>query len=407
MEDLDLVAKRIVDATAPEDIFGLIPTSEDPLRIIGYVFRQLAKSVHPDLHDDGKKKLAKAAFDKLTELKTTAEERVKAGIYGKRTAALPPKPKGLDPVIIQVRSRKYIVKEKLYTGDVADLFRAALIEGSNEQEVVFKYSQDVTNNDLLENEAKNLGRLYPATQKDEKFYRYLPRLIDSFQLKTKSGEMRRVNVFPNFEDHVSLAEILAAYPSGLDYRDMVWMFKRLLDGIGFAHTKGFIHGAVLPPHVLVHGVGHGAKVVGWSYSVKVTEPTPKTPPKKPKAKSVWDVLDEDAEDDGPKYVKAICTDYKDFYPPEILKKQAPTPATDIYMAAKCALALLGGNLTSNAIPARVPRQIQGLLSVCLLEAPSKRPNDAWTIHEELDEMLLQLVGPPKYRLFSMPRGWSR
>src|SRR5262249_891785 len=151
----------------------------------------------------------------------------------------------------------------------------------------------------------------------------------------------------------------------LDFRDVVWMVKRLLVVLGFVHRRGFVHGAVLPPHLLVHPVDHGARLVDWCYAV---------PPGQ--------------------RVRALSVAYRDLYAPEIAAKQPVTPQTDIYMAARCALALVGRT--------HVPRALRTFFETCLARSPARRPDDAWKLHDELEELLRRLVGPPRYRRLRMP-----
>jgi serine/threonine protein kinase len=242
--------------------------------------------------------------------------------------------------------------------------------GPKDLQGALKVVRGVGDNDLASNEARVLGHLYPPEAKDEKFYRYLPRLLGAVE-----HEGRQTNVFTFLEDYVSMAAVLEAYPNGIDYRDLAWMFKRLLVAIGFAHSRGVVHGAVLPPHVMIHPTGHGAKLIDWSYAVKSEDKTS---------------------------IRAYPAPWRAYYAPEVFAKQLPTAATDIYMAAKCCVALLGGSLSNNELPASVPDEVQSLLAECLVEAPSQRPQDAWDLHERFDGLLRKLVGKPKYRPFQLP-----
>ena len=375
------------------------------------------------------------------------------------------------PTVVETPTKKkFTVGKKLFEGDLADFYASTYANGSGTTQVVLKIGRDRKDNDLLENEARILHFLYPATQKDEKFYRYLPRLIDTARLP----DGRQVNVFPLMEGYVSMADVLAAYPKGIDFRDMVWMYKRLLSGLGFAHQMGIIHGAVLPTHVLVHPTSHGDKIIDWSYALNFAalikhdpDPIPDPPapvdppdpdpyaahdpdpyaallvgrvdPPRSRAKKapaappapapapapkgprmdVWHMLRQNLfEDDDPSpviagdpappddpkkmRVKAISVDYRTFYAPEILAKETPSPATDLFMAAKCAVALLGGDVETNQMPDAVPIQIKAFLQLSLLPSRQKRAHDAWELLEDFEKLLLQVVGPPKYRPFSLP-----
>ncbi len=250
-----------------------------------------------------------------------------------------------------------------------------------------------------------------------------------------------MTIFPLLIDYVPMSEVIAAYPKGLDFRDVAWMYKRLLSGLGFVAEMGVVHGAILPSHVLVHPTGHGAKIIDWSYSLnfaallapKAVDPDPA--PAKPakgaaKQLNVWDLVRQNLYADpasvdptipaGPPpdpnkmYVKAISVDYQNFYAPEILRKETPSPSTDIYMAAKCAVALLGGDVGTNQLPASITpagdfpdpdkarAQLQAFLQLSLLPAQNKRPHDPWQVEEAFDKLLRMLVGERRYRPFTMP-----
>lgn len=329
-------------------------------------------------------------------------------------------------VIESPHKRRFSVQEKLYEGDLTDLYACSYSNGASDKTALLKITRERKDNDLVENEASILGVIYPPRAREEKFYRYFPKVIDSFLL-TQDRTNRRVTVLPRFEGYLSFEEIIRAYPKGIDFRDMVWMFKRLLVGIGFAHLQGVVHGAVVPSHVLVHPTEHGAKIIDWSYALnfapppKTKDPDPVVDPKANPAvaRSVWDrvhdlnLYDTDPTGSAPapkgkpgdpskQHIKAISVAYDKFYAPEVFKKQSPTPATDIFMAGKCAIALLGGDVENNTMPDEVPKQIQAFLSGAVLASPRKRPQDAWDLHEAFDNLLRRLVGPPKYRPFHMP-----
>ena len=235
---------------------------------------------------------------------------------------------------------------------------------------LLKVAANSADDDLVRSEGSILRDIFPIFAKEEKFQRYIPRLWESFQYQG-----REANLFARLDGYVTIEDILRVYPRGIDYQDAAWMFKRILAGIGFVHTQSIYHGAILPPHILVHPMGHGAKIVDWCYSVRMRD-----------RRSI------------PAYVPA----WKAYYAPEIFAKRFPTTATDTFMAAKCMVALLGGDVETNQFPADVPKPIQDILSQCLTEKPSDRPQDAWKMHEVFDTILGTLVGKPKYRPFAMP-----
>jgi len=226
-----------------------------------------------------------------------------------------------------------------------------------------------SDSDLVENEAKILTHLYPTDAKDEAFYRYFPRLLGSFQLRAR-GITRQANILAVAEGYVSFADILKAYPDGIDFRDAVWMYRRLLEGLGFVHSRGVVHGAILPCHVLIHPQTHGAKIIDWSYAVQGQHP-----------------------------IRAMSAAHLAFYAPEVRARRNATSVIDIYMAAKCFIALVGGDVAKNEMPASVPAEIKEFFARCLADL---RPHDAWDLYDQFDELLRRVVGKRKYRPFVMP-----
>lgn len=232
-----------------------------------------------------------------------------------------------------------------------------------------KVAQRRADNDLVENEARVLTHLNANLKPESTFYHYIPRLIQAFKHEDHAGV-----ALSYAEEFVSLAQVIRAYPKGLDFRDMVWMYKRLLVGLGFAHSRGVLHGAVLPTHVLVHPTKHGAVIIDWSYAV--TDPNDR--------------------------IKAMSVPGEDFYPPEVRRREAPKTGTDLFMAAKCAVALLGGDIHTDRMPDTVPQEIQDFFHPSLDPDMRHRPQDAWGLHEQFDAVLQKLVGTPAYRPFKMP-----
>lgn len=130
---------------------------------------------------------------------------------------------------------------------------------------------------------------------------------------------------------------------------------------------------------------HGVVLVDWCYA---------------------SLADDDHSEFGP--IKAIVAKRRDWYPQEVLAKRAPSPATDIAMAARCMVQLLGGDPLTGVCPAAsVPRGFQAFFQGCLGQSQRSRPDDAFKLIEEFDAMLERLGAPfwPRtFRIFVMPLG---
>jgi hypothetical protein len=263
--------------------------------------------------------------------------------------------RGGQGAVIHTRDADYQLGVRAYAGDLADLYDVGA-------DRVLKLPRRPANNDLMEREARALRLL--ADQGDPRYLPYVPRLVDSFRHRdTATGERRRVNVVAAAPGLRSLAEVRSAYPDGVDPRDAAWMWRRLLVALGFAHRAGVVHGAVLPGHVLIQPAEHGVVLVDWCYSAA-----------------------------GGELIPAIVPTYADWYPAEVRDRREPGPGTDIAMASRCMTWLMAG---------RAPRELRRFAGGCALPSPRRRPDDAWRLLAEFDELLEDLYGPRKFRPFNL------
>jgi serine/threonine protein kinase len=223
------------------------------------------------------------------------------------------------------------------SGDVADLFA----DGDR----LIKIPRSPADNDLMETEAAALRKLW--ADGDPKFRPYAPRLIESFVHEDDQRRRRFVNVLERQRGMGSLAEI----KGDLGVREAAWIWHRLLIALGWAHRAGVIHGAVLPEHVLIHPGRRGLVLVDWCYAGH--RPA------------------------------AIVKAREDHYPPEVRHDRTAGPATDIYMATVLMTRLMGS---------RMPVQLRRFAAGCTNDAPRMRPQDAWALLGELDDII-----PPQYR----------
>lgn len=310
-----------------DEAIGLIEAATDPRALFGRdparEYRRLARLTHPDLSPRGAR--AAAAFAKLSALwRRYRAESAPAALA--------------------------------FSGDIANLY--------GHDRGLLKIARDPADNDLLDREAAALARLRRAG--DKRFLAYVPALIGSQRHKDPdSGAERRANLLSRLDGFVTLADVHAAYPGGLDPRDAAWMWRRLLVAVGFAHRAGVIHAAVLPEHVLIHPAEHGLVLVDWCYAI--TEP-------------------------GGAAV-ALPAAYADWYPAEVRGREAPGPDLDIWLATRCLTYLM-----DRLAPPPLTRFARG----CTLPGVNRRPTDAWQLLGELDAVLERLYGSRTFRPFTMP-----
>lgn len=259
----------------------------------------------------------------------------------------------------------YQLSRLLAVGEVADVH---LGRGEGGGAYVVKASRSAEGDGLLDNERRVLARLTTAAG-DTTYRRYLPTLADSFI--AAGGQPRRVNVFPHRAGWYTLEQAHARHPA-LDGRHLGWIFNRLLTVLGFCHSQGTLHGAVLPCHVLLHPEGHGLRLVGWGQSVV-----------------------------NGRRVAALSGRYRDWYPAEARDKRPASPATDLFLAARCLVYLAGGDAVTGRMPEHVPEAMRRFIGTCLLPGPRMRPSEAWGLLEEFEELLRRLYGPPRFQELTM------
>lgn len=342
-----MVAAKVIGARCAEDAFGL---DCSPAKLVT-VFRAMARILHPD--HAGNSKQAACAMQRLLELRDQADKKFEDGSWGKKAPL----------VAVEIRTKRlYRNVEPLVAGDLYDLYLAD-VDGESWR-VVLKLLRDPADEDLATAEWRNLQQLW--SEKGEaavNFQRYLPKMVETAKIAV-GGKVRRANVLREVRKANTIADVLSARPRGVDPRDMAWMWRRLLELLSWVHDRGLVHGAILPEHVLIRPDNHGARLVGWSCSVKAGEK-----------------------------VKAISAAREDWYAPEVGLKQSATPATDVYMAARIAAALVDRTA--------LPRKIGTLLDACLLRNPRMRYVSAAEVYRRFDAVLREIYGPPSFRPFSM------
>ncbi|MET7667628.1 serine/threonine protein kinase [Micromonospora luteifusca] len=243
-----------------------------------------------------------------------------------------------------------------HSGDLADLYDV----GADQ---LLKLPRRPTDNDLMAREAHALRTI--VERGDPRYLPYVPRLVDEFAHRdTATGAERRINVLATAPGLHDLDEVRRAYPDGLDARDVAWMWRRLLVVLGLAHRTGVVHGAVVPRHVLIEPDAHGVVLVDWCFSAPVGSTVPALVP---------------GHDAG-------------WYPEEVRRKRPCGPGTDIAMASRCMSWLMGP---------RAPRELHAFAQGCRQLSLGSRPDDAWRLLRELDQVLDRLYGPRTFRPFTL------
>jgi serine/threonine protein kinase len=371
MTSLQVVADKVLAATSYRDVFTLVDVRQAP-DSVAREYRSYAKVLHPDRYtSDADKKYAADLFVRLGELKAGADDAIRSGIFGETQPS----------IIMTTRRASYNLNLPMLAGDICATYQGSAFINGRQTPLFFKVARSSDDRDLLQNEATALKRLHGDTA-EKKWQRHVPMLQESFAYEER-GTSRQVTVTSLFEGFVTLEAVATAFRRGVDPRHGVWIFRRLLMALGFAHDNHIVHGAVVPSHVMILPKAHGLVLVDWCYA---------------------SIADESGVQPA---IKAIVEQYWSWYPEEVFAKQAPSPATDIAMAVRTIIYLMGGNPLTGELPMTIPRPLRAYLKGCLQTKQLMRPQNAWLLLEEFDG-LLETMGAPYYPrhflTFAMPHG---
>jgi hypothetical protein len=362
--ELQFIYDMLCNAKNPEDIFGI--SKEDNTELVRVSFRRLVFKVHPDKYQDKKdKELADEAFKKLNDWLEKAKIKIKYSTYGVISKPITQEVKSepIKPITLSSKINSYTLDKIAFTGMLSDIFTAS---DKNGKSVLLKISRNPNNNSFLLNEASILKKLNGV---DSSLGSMIPDLEDTFLVATKTRVMKQINVFKYNPKLVPLSEVINKYPNGIDPKDMAWMFKRCLIALDFIHSERIVHNAVLPQHILLNLEKHIILLVDFTLS-GFTDNIP----------------------------REIDSQYQEYYPDKVLRKDKISKDVDIYMLGMTMIKLLGGDLKNKAMPEAVPQEIRKIIKACTLGI-----DDALLVHEEFGNLIQKLWGPNKWRNFILEK----
>lgn len=277
---------------------------------------------------------------------------------------------------VHVGGRTYAVLGRLARGDGSDVFLARRAARLTEM-VVIKALRARADEDLLAREWRAVEALSRSEAQGHEFFgRLVPQPVAHGRLTGAVASAGTASVFRWRSGFLhTMADVRREHASGVDPRAAVWMWKRLLEVLGWVHRAGYAHGAVLPEHVLVHPRDHGVALAGWSSATRLG---------------------------AGERLAATSASREAFYPRASWERGAVTAATDLTMAARVVAHALGGEARTGEVPSSVPRPLAALVGQYARDdAPA---DDAWDLMERVSEAGREAFGPPRFVPFAMP-GW--
>lgn len=367
MTELEHVAAKLHSAVSYLDVFGTCKgdASQQQERVKS-VYRKLTRVVHPDkFTQEYDKVVAQAAFVRLGMFKTQADTAIANSTYGE-TKPL---------ATITTKKHTYRINRKDGSDALCDWF-VGDYDGA-QASLNLKVVRNPINNSFVAHESKMI-RLLTGADTDTTYHPYVPQLIESFSYRA-GGVNRSANAFVPEPGLVNLAMVRTAR-GNIHPLDMAWMWRRLLVALGYAHSNDVIHGAVTPNSIYIQPEYHGVVLDDW----------------------YWAVVKDGSEFP---IITSVPIGYKDWYPSEVVAKLPPSFGTDIAMAAKSMVWLMGGDIVTGRLPNTVPKPIYAFFKGCMQHNQHARPQSAWYLLKEFDELLERLGAPyypRKFRPFTVP-----
>jgi len=319
-----------------EAVFGALKSGplEERKGALEAAFRGLALQIHPDRFAAlaaSEREAAEAVFRRLVEFSKAAATALEEGHYEASIAGPAPSFWISSPL-----TRYELDQVAFARGSFSTLYRGHSVAGLP---VIVKVAARPQDNPWLERELTTLDRFHKRPKLRE-VARFIPEPLDHFMLEGGAGGLR-TTVFDPSPGMLSLAELKEHFPSGLEPAAGAWVGRRLLAQACAAAMLGRVHGALLPEHLLVHPLTHDPVHIGWAHALK------------PGAR-----------------IKQLVPGRRDLYPEEVMDRKPVDGRTDIAMAGRTMVWLLGGDPESSWLPSSVPEPFAAVFRRCA--APRRR-----------------------------------
>ncbi len=245
-----------------------------------------------------------------------------------------------------------------------DLVHATAQLGDTSHQVEVFIATSPQQHKQLERASDTLARLFSS---DAPQHKHLPRRIAAGDIEDH-GHRTLILEHEPFT-HPTLRELLAHSPSLCDPEHMIWVLRRALSVIGWAHKMGVVHGNVCPDTLRVNAANHNVWLVDWGYAVI----------------------------DPARTKQGFTFTNPDFSPPEVRERKPPLPSSDLYALGHTMLWLLKGGHTSRPLPDEIPVEIARLLTFMTLQSPTGRARDAWELYHEVERIRRHLYGQHRFK----------
>ena len=244
---------------------------------------------------------------------------------------------------------RYKIFGRLAQGDSCDVFLGERDAALSER-VVLKVLRAGGDEDLLRREHETLQALpRSAAQGTPYFAQRIPAVV-ALGRAVSPGDPLALVLRHQSGFIETLEDVAAAFPQGLDARHGVWIWRRVLEVLAWVHGSAYVHGAILPRHLLVNSRDHGVLLLGWSCAGRLGSP--------------------------------------------------PSARLDLRMAARCVAYALSG--AGDRMPDGLPRPLAELLGPYLDDSSAVATENAFKLHELVGQAAREAYGPPRFLPLATP-----
>lgn len=344
-------AQRVLSAKTAEDLFGEIDYDfNDWLEHAKSRFKKYARVLHPDKETGDEE-----AFKRLNELWVDAN----------RGPAPNPIPR---ETIIVAKAHTFTVTPNgvRRRGDLADIIPVTF--GVPERPGIVKIARSQKDRDLMQAE---VAAIKAITEPDDVRRIFVPERVESFFIKIAGKSHAAIAyTWPHdgytASDWWSIAELRKSLVNGVQPRDVAWIARRLFVALSLVADRDYVHGNITPKHVLVQPEQHGLMLVGWAGASKIGE-----------------------------NARIISPDERYAYPPSFADDKTLMTEHDLAMACNTLHYALCEFYRD------VPKLSNFLTRVSEMHRRGLRL-DVHAVRGELDTVLLNTFGPPRFHAMEQP-----
>jgi hypothetical protein len=257
----------------------------------------------------------------------------------------------------------YQVTTTLASGDITTVYGGHVRGSQPPLQVAVKIADQTSDNDLLQHEAHVLGML--TAEREGPVIHFAP---PRDQFRTDDGRLGTVfDHLDGFDATQVRDRCRRRGHHGLPPRHLIWVMRRALAALGWAHKHGILHGNLDPAHLLIRPHDHMVWLIDWCWAVVNPARTGQS-------------------------FKAFNEVYS---PPEVRERGRPSPASDLYSLGKVIIHLAGGDPETKTLPEVDPR-LERLLKYLAVESQGGRPQDAWELYLQVDRLREQIWGEHQF-----------